>query len=162
MSENDEGHEPPPKGSTDIEDYSEPEDWDLPTVITEDDDSPDIFENVEPEEAIGTLLDNIHLSTLISLFAGIAIAIVNYVLYRTIAHNTTNSIILMIVGFVAGLLIVFGASELIILGVKGIQDKLNWAPYLSGILQAIGAALAELVIIIFLLISPINLVYISY
>jgi hypothetical protein len=58
---------------------------------------------------------------------------------------------LVIIGFAAGLLIVFGASELIILGVQGIKDKLNWNPYLAGILSAIGAALAELVVVIILL-----------
>ncbi len=152
MTENDEGSKPPPKDSMELEDYSEPEDWDLPTVITEDDEYPDYFDNIEHEEALETIIGNISSLTIISLLLGIVIAIANYILYRYLPHNTRNSIILMIIGFVAGLLIVFGAAEIIILGVKGIQDKLNWAPYLSGILQAIGAALAELVVITFLLV----------
>jgi hypothetical protein len=148
MSKNDEDKDSPPN---ELEGFTEPEDWDLPTILTEDDDSPEILENVEPEEAIETLLDNLDLLTIISLIGGILGAILFYLLYRF--RPGTNQVILMIIGFAAGLLLVFGASELIILGVKGIQDKLNFNPYLAGILQAIGAALAELVIVIFLLIS---------
>ncbi|NHJ46406.1 MAG: hypothetical protein FK733_01340 [Asgard group archaeon] len=148
MSENDEDSDSLP---SDNDDYAEPEDWDLPPIITEEDESPEILENIEPEEAIETLFDNIDLLTIISLVGGLLTAVLLYLLahYRP----TTNPIILMVIGFVAGLFIVFGASELIILGVKGMQDKLNFNPYLGGILQAIGAALAELVIVIFLLIS---------
>ncbi|NHJ41156.1 MAG: hypothetical protein FK731_14080 [Asgard group archaeon] len=148
MSKNDEEKDSPPNN---LDGYTEPEDWDLPPTITEDDECPEILENVEPEEAFETLFDNLDLLTILSLIGGIIVAVLFYLLFRF--RPSTNSIILMVIGFVAGLLLVFGASELIILGVKGIQDKLNFNPYIGGILQAIGAALAELVIIIFLLIS---------
>jgi Ca2+/Na+ antiporter len=60
------------------------------------------------------------------------------------------------VGFAAGVFLVFGASEIIILGVKGLSDKLNWNPYIEGLLQAIGAAIAELVVVIILLVRSYN------
>ena len=155
MSENDEGSDPPPLSSKiDSDFYQEPEDWDMPPVMTEDDECPDILENVEPEEAIETLFTNLHISTIVSLLLGIVLMIIFYVLKGVLGdtiHTGAWQIIHLIIGFVAGLMIVFGASELIILGVKGIQDKLNWNPYIGGIIQAIGAALAELVVIIILL-----------
>ncbi|MBN1331076.1 MAG: hypothetical protein JXA54_16505 [Candidatus Heimdallarchaeota archaeon] len=154
MNTNDEGNEPPPIEHIDsFDEYSELEDWDLPAVLTEEDECPEILIDVEPEEAFEALFTNIHLSTIISLVLGIVVGVLFYVLYRFIPHTITNQIIIIILGFCSGVLLVFGASEIIILGVKGIQDKLNWSPYLSGILQAIGAALAELVVVIFLLIS---------
>ncbi|MHA1243895.1 MAG: hypothetical protein ACTSP7_04885 [Candidatus Heimdallarchaeota archaeon] len=58
----------------------------------------------------------------------------------------------VLIGFAAGLLVIFGASELIILGVKGVKDKTNLNPYIAGILSAIGAAFAELIIVSLLLI----------
>jgi hypothetical protein len=148
MSEDDEGRKPPPH---ELENYEEPEDWDFPTVITEEDDSPEILEDVEPEEAIETLFDNLGIFTIISLVGGILVAVLFYILHHYRPHM--SQIYFIIIGFASGLLLVFGASELIILGVKGIQDKLNFNPYFGGILQAIGAALAELVIVIILLIQ---------
>ena len=68
MTENDEGSEPPPIKEKELNGYQEPEDWDMPTTIFEEDDSPEILEDVEPEEAIGTLFSNLHLSTIISEF----------------------------------------------------------------------------------------------
>ncbi|HUT80434.1 MAG TPA: hypothetical protein VMZ29_04450 [Candidatus Bathyarchaeia archaeon] len=154
MKDKDEGSEPPPREEKeDLDEYSELEDWDLPAVITEEDECPDILEDVEPEEAFEAIFTNIHLSTIISLVLGLVVSILFYVLYRFLPHTTSNLIIFIVIGFCGGVLLVFGSSEIIILGVKGIQDKLNWSPYLSGILQAIGAALAELVIVIFLLVD---------
>ncbi len=152
MAENDEGKEPPPKSTIDLsEDYSEPEDWDLPTTIIEEDETPDILENVEPEEALETIFENIHVTSIISLVLGILLA-ASFLVIEAYFHASIPKIVLMLIGFGAGLLIVFGAAEIIILGVKGMSDKLNWNPYISGILQAIGAALAELVVVIILLV----------
>ncbi|MHA1367813.1 MAG: hypothetical protein ACTSP5_15590, partial [Candidatus Heimdallarchaeota archaeon] len=152
MAENDEGKEPPPKSTIDLsEDYSEPEDWDLPTTIIEEDETPDILENVEPEEALETIFENIHITSIISLVLGILLA-ATFMVIEAYFHASMPKIVLMIIGFGAGLLIVFGAAEIIILGVKGMSDKLNWNPYIEGILQAIGAALAELVVVIILLV----------
>ncbi|MHA1736976.1 MAG: hypothetical protein ACTSXA_08885 [Candidatus Heimdallarchaeota archaeon] len=150
MANNDEGKEPPPISTIDLsEDYSEPEDWDLPTTIIEEDESPDILENVEPEEALETIFENIHVSSIISLVLGILLA-ATFMVIEAYFHSVPK-LVIMFIGFGAGLLIVFGAAEIIILGVKGMSDKLNWNPYISGILQAIGAALAELVVVIILL-----------
>jgi hypothetical protein len=141
MVNNDEGNEPPPKTKLDLdEDYSEPEDWDLPTTIIEDDELPDILDNVEPEEALETIFENIHITSIISLVLGILLA-ASFLVIEAYFH-AVPTLITMFIGFGAGLLIVFGAAEIIILGVKGMSDKLNWNPYISGILQAIGAALA--------------------
>ncbi|MHA1505394.1 MAG: hypothetical protein ACTSPT_09410, partial [Candidatus Heimdallarchaeota archaeon] len=150
MANNDEGKEPPPISTIDLsEDYSEPEDWDLPTTIIEEDESPDILENVEPEEALETIFENIHVTSIISLVLGILLA-ATFMVIEAYFHSVPK-LVIMFIGFGAGLLIVFGAAEIIILGVKGMSDKLNWNPYISGILQAIGAALAELVVVIILL-----------
>lgn len=157
MNENDEGSEPPPIKVKDINGYQEPEDWDMPTTIFEDDDSLEILEDVEPEEALGTLFSNLHLSTIISLVLGIAFMIAFYIIGGVMKHEIESSItwglVYMFIGFTAGVLIVFGAAELIIMGVKGIQDKMNWNPYFAGIIQAIGAALAELVVVTILLVN---------
>ncbi len=157
MNKNDEGSKPPPTQVKEIDDYQEPEDWDMPTTIFEEDDSPDILEDVEAEEAIETLFSNLHLSTIISLILGIvfmiAFFIIGGVMKVEIEHSIVWGLIYMIIGFIAGVLIVFGAAELIIMGVKGIQDNMNWNPYLAGIIQAIGAALAELVVVIILLVN---------
>ncbi|NHJ32807.1 MAG: hypothetical protein FK732_08085 [Asgard group archaeon] len=157
MTKNDEGSEPPPNKLEDIEGLEEPEDWDLPTVITEEDDCPEILEVIEPEEAIGTIFANIHVSTIISAILGLLFGVAFIVLERVLPHNDTTLIIIMVIGFAAGVLLVFGASEIIILGVKGLSDKLNWNPYLEGLLQAIGAAIAELVVVIILLVRSYNL-----
>lgn len=63
-----------------------------------------------------------------------------------------NQIIILLLASGTGLALVFGASELIILGVKGIADKLNWSSYFGGIISSFGAALSELVLVIILLI----------
>ncbi len=156
MNPNDEGNEPPPIDEKEaLDEYTELEDWDLPAVITEEDECPEILVDVEPEEAFEALFTNIHLSTIISLILGILVGVLFYLLYHylDIENNPVHQIIVLVIGFCGGVLLVFGSSEIIILGVKGIQDKLNWSPYLSGILQAIGAALAELVVVIFLLVK---------
>ncbi|MFW9924486.1 MAG: hypothetical protein ACFFDW_14475 [Candidatus Thorarchaeota archaeon] len=154
MSENDEGTEPPPNENDvkDNEEYREPEDWDMPAVITEEDECPDIFENVEPEEAFETIFTNVHTSSIVSLILGILVGIA-FILMDKVFDDIVPPLAILIVGFLAGLLIVFGASEIIILGAKGMADKLNWNPYVSGIIQAIGAALAELVVVMILLIN---------
>lgn len=152
MADNDEGKEPPPNSKIILdEEYSEPEDWDLPTTIIEEDESPDILENVEPEEALETIFENIHVTSIISLILGILLA-ATFLVIEKYFHTAIPNIAIMIIGFGAGVMMVFGSAEIIILGVKGVSDKLNWNPYIEGILQAIGAALAELVVVIILLI----------
>ena len=152
MTKNNEGSEPPPQKLEDLEGLEEPENWDLPPVITEEDDSPDILEIIEAEEAIETIFTNIHKTTIISTVIGILFGIAFIVLERILPEGS-YLILKMLIGFAAGLFLVFGASEIIILGVKGMSDKLNWNPYLEGLLQAIGAALAELIVVMILLIK---------
>ncbi|NHJ86484.1 MAG: hypothetical protein FK734_13550 [Asgard group archaeon] len=155
MSKNDEGKDEPPPihddDITDLDSFREPEDWDLPPIITEEDECPEFLEDVEPEEAIETIFSNIHISTIVSTVIGLGLAVTFLIIHRFFP-SSVNSLVTMFLGFGAGVFIVFGASEIIILGVKGMSDKLNWNPYISGILQAIGAALAELVVIIILLV----------
>ena len=116
-----------------------------------DEECPEILELIEPDEAIGTLFKNIHASTLITFVLGIAFGIFFYVAEKGFP-DVFPGWSRVVIGFAAGLLIVFGASELIILGVQGVKDKLNLNPYIAGILSAIGAAFAELVIVTLLLI----------
>ncbi|MHA1125006.1 MAG: hypothetical protein ACTSO7_10490 [Candidatus Heimdallarchaeota archaeon] len=126
----------------------EPEDFDMPLI---DDEGPEILETIEPEEAIDTIFKNIHTSTLVTFALGIVFGIFYYVAekgFPEVFPGWTR----VILGFAAGLLLVFGASELIILGVKGVKDKTNMNPYIAGILSAIGAASAELVIVTLLLV----------
>lgn len=118
--------------------------------ILPEDECPEILEIIEPEEAIGTIWKNIHTSTIVTFILGIAFGIFFIVMENL--HDAFPGWSRVLVGFAAGLLIVFGASEIIILGVQGVKDKLNWNPYIAGILSAIGAALAELVVVIILLI----------
>ncbi|NHJ46407.1 MAG: hypothetical protein FK733_01345 [Asgard group archaeon] len=129
-------------------DLQEPEDTNLPISDTEDE-CPEYLEEIKTDKAFGTIFKNIHLSTIITFALGIVFGIFFYIAKAFPSAFPGWS--LVIIGFAAGLLIVFGASELIILGVQGIKDKLNWNPYLAGILSAIGAALAELVVVTILL-----------
>ena len=152
MSKNKEDSEPPPKKEV-IEGFEEPEDWDLPPVITEEDDSPEILEVIETEEAIETLFSNLHISTIISTILGLLLGVAFLVLERVLHGHDNLNLLIMGIGFAAGVFLVFGASEIIILGVKGLSDKLNWNPYIEGLLQAIGAAIAELVVVIILLVN---------
>ena len=126
----------------------ETEDFDLPLIEGE---CPEILEIIEPEEAIGTIFKNIHASTLITFVLGIVFGIFFYVADRGFPEIFPGWS-RVVIGFAAGLLVVFGASEIIILGVQGVKDKLNLNPYIAGILSAIGAAFAELVIVTLLLI----------
>ena len=132
-----------------VDDLQKLNDTDMPL---KEDDCPEILEELERDVAFGTIFKNIHLSTLITFILGILVGIAFLVLEYALEVHVPDWTITL-VGFTGGLLIVFGASELIILGVQGIKDKLNWNPYLAGILSAIGAALAELVVVTFLLID---------
>lgn len=125
----------------------EEEDFDLPLSDAE---CPEILEIIEPEEALGTIFKNIHKSTKITLVLGVIVGIFYYIANKGFPEVFPGWF-RVVLGFAAGLLIVFGASEMIILGVKGVKDKLNMNPYIAGIMSAIGAALAELVIVTLLL-----------
>ena len=101
MSKNDEGKEPPPKRVADLEGFEEPEDWDLPPVITEEDDSPEILEVIEAEKAIETIFANIHITTIISTILGLLLGIAFLVVERVLpAHEYL--LIKMAIGFAAG------------------------------------------------------------
>ncbi|MBD3190022.1 MAG: hypothetical protein GF308_05240 [Candidatus Heimdallarchaeota archaeon] len=160
MSENEDGSDPPPQNAKSIQNekgYQEPEDWDMPprgsSLLSKEkgeeseEECPEILEDIEPEEAIGTIFTNMSPPTIISICAGIILMI----LFYAVPALKNNPLLHMVLGFVAGLTIVFGSSELILLGVKGISDKLNWNPYFGGIISAVGAALNELVVVIILL-----------
>ena len=130
-----------------MKELQETEDFDLPL----DEECPEILEEIEPEEAWSTIIRNIHPSTIITLILGIIFGVIFYIAdkgFPEVFPGWSR----VIIGFAAGLLVVFGASELIILGVQGVKDKLNWNPYVAGILSAIGAAFAELVVVTILLI----------
>lgn len=131
-----------------MDELQESEDFDLPLSGVE---CPKILEMIEPEEALRTIFKNIHKSTIITLVLGAFVGIFYYIAEKGFPEVFPGWS-LVVIGFVAGLLIVFGASEMIILGVKGVKDKLNLNPYIAGIMSAIGAALAELVIVTLLLI----------
>lgn len=111
-----------------------------------DDECPEILEIIELEEALGTIFQNIHHSTIITIILGIIFGILFYVANKAFPE-VFPGLSQVVIGFIAGLLLVFVASEIIILGVQGIKDKLNWNPYIAGILSVIRAALAELVVV---------------
>jgi hypothetical protein len=134
---------------TDVNGLEEPEDTDL--FSSDVDECPELLEEFDTDVAFRKIFRNVHVSTIVTFVLGIVFGGFFYLAraFPTVFPGWS----LVIIGFAAGLLIVFGASELIILGVQGIKDKLNWNPYLAGILSAIGAALAELVVVIILLIT---------
>ncbi|MHA1737584.1 MAG: hypothetical protein ACTSXA_13920 [Candidatus Heimdallarchaeota archaeon] len=138
------------KEAPDTNILAEPEDFDMP-LTDDEDECPEILENIEPEEAIGTIFRNIHVSTLVTFALGIIFGIFYYIADKGFPEVFPGWSRVLI-GFAAGLLVIFGASELIILGVQGVKDKTNLNPYIAGILSAIGAAFAELIIVSLLLI----------
>ena len=110
-------------------------------------DYPGIYDTVEPKIAVRKIYSTIEPMTITAIIIGLILGITSFIL----DYIEGNPITIMILSFLGGLGLIFGSSELVILGVKGIIDKLNWNPYLGGIISAIGAALADLVVVIFLL-----------
>ncbi|MBD3190949.1 MAG: hypothetical protein GF308_09915 [Candidatus Heimdallarchaeota archaeon] len=112
---------------------------------------------LETTKALDTLFKDLDKTTIPMLILGGILLIVFFTLveWTTVLQphsKPLNQIIILLLASGTGLALVFGASELIILGVKGIADKLNWSSYFGGIISSFGAALSELVLVIILLI----------
>jgi hypothetical protein len=110
----------------------------------------DLTEPYTTTKALDTLFQDLDKSTLPAIGIGTILLIIFFALEKTHKLNPVRTIIL---ASITGLTLVFGASELIILGVKGIADKLDLGAYVGGIISSFGAALSELVIVIILLIK---------
>ncbi|NHK31124.1 MAG: hypothetical protein FK730_07210 [Asgard group archaeon] len=116
----------------DIEDDSEQQDVDLDLL--------------EPIEAIDELIEKINPLTLPAIIIGIVLLIITFT-----KLIDGRPIAALIIGFGGGLAFVFGCSELIIFGVKGIGKKMGWSEYFMGIIAAIGADSSDIVVVIILL-----------
>jgi len=101
---------------------------------------------LEPEEAFGELFEKINPLTIPAVIIGILLLIINFTSLLD-GHPISK----MIVGFGGGLSFIFGCSELIIFGVKGIAHKLNWSSYFMGIIAAIGADSSDIIVVSILL-----------
>jgi hypothetical protein len=110
----------------------------------------DFHEPLETTEALDVLFKDLDRTTIPSIIVGV-ILLISFFLVEHYAN--VSEIGIMIFATITGLVLVFGTSELIILGVKGIADKLGWGSYFGGIISSIGAALSELVIVIILLLQ---------
>ncbi|MBD3190023.1 MAG: hypothetical protein GF308_05245 [Candidatus Heimdallarchaeota archaeon] len=99
---------------------------------------------LELDEAIEELFEKINPLTIPSVFLGVILLIISYTVPMGI-------ILTMIVGFAGGLSFVFGCSELIIIGVKGIGKKFGWSEYFMGIVTAVGADSSDVVVVTILL-----------
>ncbi|MHA1367947.1 MAG: hypothetical protein ACTSP5_16295 [Candidatus Heimdallarchaeota archaeon] len=106
------------KEAPDTNILAEPEDFDMP-LTDDEDECPEILENIEPEEAIGTIFRNIHVSTLVTFALGIIFGIFYYIADKGFPEVFPGWSRVLI-GFAAGLLVIFGASELIIQKIKQI------------------------------------------
>ncbi|MHA1356465.1 MAG: hypothetical protein ACTSR1_14985, partial [Candidatus Heimdallarchaeota archaeon] len=92
------------------------------------------LDQLDADEVIEELFEKINPITIPSIIIGVILLIISY---TSLLDNTQIGSIL--VGFVGGLAFVFGCSELIIFGVKGIGQKFGWSVYFMGIIAAIGA-----------------------
>ena len=104
------------------------------------------LDQLEADEAIGELFEKINPMTIPTVILGIILLVISYT-------NILNPypILSIILGFVGGLSFVFGCSELIIFGVKGIGKKLDWSEYFMGIIAAIGADSSDIIVVSILL-----------
>ncbi|MCF2143937.1 MAG: hypothetical protein K9W42_09570 [Candidatus Heimdallarchaeota archaeon] len=111
----------------------------------EDNDEVDL-DLLEPEEVFEELFEKLNPLTIPTVVLGVILLIINFT-------NVLDGypISKMIIGFVGGLSFIFGCSELIIFGVKGIANKFNWSPYFMGIVAAIGADSSDIVVVSILL-----------
>ncbi|MBK5112780.1 MAG: hypothetical protein KGD59_00890 [Candidatus Heimdallarchaeota archaeon] len=113
----------------------------------EKNDVPEIeLDQLEADEAVGELFEKINPLTIPSVIVGIILLIISFT--NILDGHPIGTII---VGFAGGLAFVFGCSELIIFGVKGIGQKLNWSQYFMGIIAAIGADSSDIVVVTILL-----------
>lgn len=101
---------------------------------------------LEPGEAIGELFEKINPLTIPTIIIGVILLIFTFTKLLD-----DHPIATLIVGFGGGLAFVFGCSELIIFGVKGIGKKMGWSQYFMGIIAAIGADSSDVVVVIILL-----------
>jgi hypothetical protein len=101
---------------------------------------------LEVDEAVGELFEKINPLTIPSVIVGIILLIISFT--NVLDGRPIGTII---VGFAGGLAFIFGCSELIIFGVKGIGQKLNWSQYFMGIIAAIGADSSDIVVVTILL-----------
>ncbi|MFW9924485.1 MAG: hypothetical protein ACFFDW_14470 [Candidatus Thorarchaeota archaeon] len=103
-------------------------------------------DTLESDEAIGELFQKINPLTIPSIIIGIILLILYYT--NVFAIYPIGKIF---IGFAGGLAFVFGCSELIILGVKGIGKKLDWSEYFMGIIAAIGADSSDVIVVTLLI-----------
>jgi hypothetical protein len=101
---------------------------------------------LEPVEAIDELIEKINPLTIPAIIVGIILLIITFT-----KLIDGRPIAALIIGFIGGLAFVFGCSELIIFGVKGIGKKMGWSEYFMGIIAAIGADSSDIVVVIILL-----------
>jgi hypothetical protein len=119
----------------------------LSSVASENDDEQEIdLDLLDPDEAIGELFEKINPFTIPSIIIGTILLIITF---TTLLDGHTIAAI--IVGFVGGLSFVFGCSELIIFGVKGLAQKFGWSEYFMGIIAAIGADSSDIIVVTILL-----------
>ncbi len=111
----------------------------------EDNDEVDL-DLLEPEEVFEELFEKLNPLTIPAVVLGVILLIINFT--KVLDGFPISK---MVIGFVGGLSFVFGCSELIIFGVKGIANKFNWSPYFMGIIAAIGADSSDIVVVSILL-----------
>ena len=104
------------------------------------------IDQLEADEALGELFEKISPLTIPSVILGIVFLIISFT--NVLASYPVWTIL---VGFAGGLAFIFGCSELIIFGVKGIGKKLDWSEYFMGIIAAIGADSSDIVVVSILL-----------
>ncbi len=111
----------------------------------EDNDEVDL-DLLEPEEVFEELFEKLNPLTIPAVVLGVILLIINFT--KVLDGFPISK---MVIGFVGGLSFVFGCSELIIFGVKGIAKKFNWSSYFMGIIAAIGADSSDIVVVSILL-----------
>jgi len=104
------------------------------------------LDQLDADEVVGELFEKINPLTIPAIIIGVILLIITFT-------NVLDGhpIWTIIVGFSGGLAFVFGCSELIIFGVKGIGQKLDWSEYFMGIIAAIGADSSDVVVVTILL-----------
>lgn len=119
----------------------------------EDEDQEVDLDLLEPDEVVEELFEKINPLTIPSVIIGIVLLVISF---TNVLDN--YRIVSIFVGFGGGLAFVFGCSELIIFGVKGIAKKLNWSEYFMGIIAAIGADSSDIVVVTILLLRARSLI----